>query len=94
MVKPLELSIRTHKHIYTHHSSIHMLYALHMPHVVVVLQAKKFVKRDLFCNVFGGYEDPIDEILAYRSETWTLSEACVSTVCGCELRLQSCVVES
>ena len=22
-------------------------------------------------NVFSGYEDPVDEIIAYRTDTWT-----------------------
>ena len=35
-----------------------------------------------FCIVFGGYEDPVDEILACRTDTWTLLAACVSGVCG------------
>ena len=33
-----------------------------------------------FCNIFGGYEDPVDEILACRTDTWTLSAECVSDV--------------
>ena len=35
-----------------------------------------------FCNVFGGYEDPVDEIIACRTDKWTLSAACVSGMCG------------
>ena len=26
-------------------------------------------------NVFGGYEDPVDEIIACRTGTWTLTAA-------------------
>ena len=35
-----------------------------------------------FCNVFGVHEDPVDETLTCRSDTWALSEACVSAMCG------------
>ena len=34
------------------------------------------------CNVFGGYEDPVDEKIAYRTEIWTQMVACVSGVRG------------
>ena len=34
------------------------------------------------CNVFGGYEEPVDKIVACRTATWNLTEACVSGVCG------------
>ena len=33
------------------------------------------------CNIFGGYEDPVDELIACRTDTWTLMAACVSGMC-------------
>ena len=33
------------------------------------------------CNIFGGYEIA-DEIIACRTNTWTLMAKCVSGVCG------------
>ena len=35
-----------------------------------------------FYNIFGAYEDPVNEILACRTDTRTLSATCVSDMYG------------
>ena len=34
------------------------------------------------CNDFGGYEDPVEEMIACRTDKWTSLAACVSGVFG------------
>ena len=76
----------THTHTPTHtiHPSIHP-YAVCTP---LATRGRSGTGQEVMLNmiscynVFDGYEDPVDEIIACKTDTWTLMAEYVVCVCG------------